>query len=262
MKTIYGRLLTVENAKTVKGEKLGYLTGILYMTPARAPSIDGANLCKYSTAGCRAGCLVTAGRGGFDSVAAGRARKRALWLQDPHGFILQLEKEIKALELRARRAGLRAVVRLNGTTDIEWETAAPGLFEKFPRVQFYDYTKDPRRAIGAPLTMGANAAPRIPRARNYDLTYSRAENRDAAAMGVLAAGGRVAVVFSTKRGRPLPRTWKGYPVKDGDRHDLRFLERAGVVGLRAKGKAKKDTSGFVVDAGALEDPHAVRYACN
>jgi len=231
-KNVFGRLLTVENAKTIKGEKLGYLTGILYMTPARAAG-DGANLCKYSTAGCRAGCLVTAGRGAFDNVAAGRARKRALYLADPVAFRSQLYKEIALLEKRAHKKGLRAVVRLNGTTDIEWEKDGAGLFARFPRVQFYDYTKDPRRAVAV-----------MP--RNYDVTYSRAENRDAAALAVLAAGGRVAVVFSTKRGAALPRTWKGYRVKDGDRHDLRFLER-GVVGLRAKGKARADVSGFVVN---------------
>lgn len=237
MKNIYGRLLTVENAKTVKGEKLGYLTGILYMTPARAAG-DGANLCKYSTAGCRAGCLVTAGRGAFDNVAAGRARKRALFLADPEGFTRQLAHEIDILERRARRANLRAVVRLNGTTDIEWEKEAPYLMQAFPRVRFYDYTKDPLRALNA-------------RRANYDLTYSMAENRTASALAVLAAGGRVAVVFSTKRGAALPRTWNGYRVKDGDRHDLRFLEGAGVVGLRAKGKARRDTSGFVIDVKTL-----------
>ncbi len=234
----FGRLLTVENAKTVKGQKLGYLTGILYMTPARAPGIDGANLCKYSTAGCRAGCLFTAGRGAFNNVAAGRARKRALFLADPAAFVGRLVEEIGALERRARRAGLRAVVRLNGTTDISWEETAPALFQRFPRVQFYDYTKDPRRAVRDwPGT----------RAPNYDLTYSHAEGRETATASVLAAGGRVAVVFSTRRGAALPKTWKGYRVKDGDRHDLRFLEGPGVVGLRAKGKARRDKSGFVVD---------------
>lgn len=78
----YGKLLTVENAKTVKGEKLGYLTGILYMTPERQGP-DGANLCAYSTPGCRASCLNTAGRGAFNSVQVGRARKRALFMTDP-----------------------------------------------------------------------------------------------------------------------------------------------------------------------------------
>lgn len=245
MKNKFGNLLTLTNAKTIKGEKLGYLTGILYMSPERQGP-DGVNLCKFSTPGCRAGCLNTAGRGSFSNVQAGRARKRALWLADPAGFVWKLEREIFLLERRARRAGLRAVVRLNGTTDIEWENLAPRLFEMFPRVRFYDYTKDPRRA--ALWGPGKGSMTRFP---NYDVTYSRAEGRDAAAAAVLAAGGRVAVVFDTKRGAALPATWNGYRVKDGDRHDLRFLERAGVVGLRAKGRARRDVSGFVVKAAAV-----------
>jgi len=230
----FGNLLTVANAKTIKGEKLGYLTGILYMSPERQGP-DGRNMCEYSTPGCRAGCLNTAGRGTFSNVQAGRARKRALFVAYPTEFVLHLHVEIAALQRRAKHLGMRPVVRLNGTTDLDWPTIAPSLFTAFPRVKFYDYTKH---------------APRMtaPRPANYDLTYSRAEGRDAAARAVLAHGGRVAVVFSTRRGQPLPKLWEDYRVKDGDRHDLRFLERSGVVGLRAKGRARYDRSGFVVTA--------------
>ena len=59
----------------------------------------------------------------------------------------------------------------------------------------------------------------------------------------------VAVVFRDK----IPKSYKGYEVIDGDDSDLRFLDKfkswetGGIVGLKAKGPAKKDKSGFVVD---------------
>jgi hypothetical protein len=228
-------LLTVQNAKTVKGEKLGYLTGILYMTPAFS-AVDGLNLCPQSTAGCRAGCLNTAGRGIFNSVQAGRARKRALFLKDRKAFIARLNKEIGNLHARAVKKGMRPVVRLNGTTDINWYGIAPDLFHGNPRVRFYDYTKNPARVLDS-------------RPKNYDLTFSRSEGRDAIAQDLLVQGARVAVVFDTPRNGKLPSLYLGTRVVDGDRHDLRFLDRKGVViGLRAKGKARRDQSGFVVVA--------------
>jgi hypothetical protein len=166
-------------------------------------------------------------------VQKGRARKRALFVKYPGAFYDRLSFEIARMERRAKRAGLRAVVRLNGTTDIAWPA---WIMEKHPRVQFYDYTKHAPRMIE-------------PRPANYDLTYSRSENRDAAARAVLANGGRVAVVFSTKRGAKLPYRWEGFRVVDGDSHDLRFKNgRNVVIGLRAKGRARYDQAGFVVRA--------------
>lgn len=50
----------------------------------------------------------------------------------------------------------------------------------------------------------------------------------------------LAVVFDQ-----LPEIWNGVRVLNGDLSDLRFLDNAGIVGLRAKGGAKKDNSGFV-----------------
>ena len=56
-------------------------------------------------------------------------------------------------------------------------------------------------------------------------------------------GFNVATVF---RGA-LPRKWLGMRVINGDDHDLRFQDPAGVVvGLVAKGKARKQMSSFVV----------------
>ena len=222
-------LLTVDNAKTIKGESLGYRTMILYLSPA---DMGGKNLCPNASEGCKTACLNTAGRGAFDSVQAGRAMRTAKFHADRARFIARLDFEIARGIRSARRAGLKVSVRLNGTSDINWYGIAPELFEKYAdAVTFYDYTKNAPLAARAP----------------YHLTFSRAEHNHASARAVIASGGNVAVAFAVKRGAPLPSHYLGAPVIDGDLHDLRFLDPRGVVvGLRAKGKARADVSGFVV----------------
>jgi hypothetical protein len=243
------QLLSVSSdAKTVKGEQRGFLTGILYMAPAESAGVG--NLCPFASLGCKSGCLDTAGRGAGDNVVANgiheaRKRKARYFMQEREAFFWNLVKDIEALIRAADRRDLIPAVRLNGTTDIKWESQRFGserktIFERFPDVQFYDYTKWP-----------ASKRAEIP--ANFHLTHSRAEDNEAMILDALKFGRSVAVVFSTpaKRGkRPggkLPEWWNGYRVIDGDESDLRFLDDAGiVVGLRAKGDAQKDTSGFVV----------------
>lgn len=142
----------------------------------------------------------------------------------------QLDADITALIARADRDGLRPAVRLNGTSDLPW--LALQLSARFPQVQFYDYTKLPR--------------PHLRVRPNYHITFSLHESNLELALDALAHGINVAVVFDTRRGQPLPELWRGYPVIDGDAHDLRFLDaRGSIVGLRAKGQAKDDVLGFV-----------------
>lgn len=228
-------LITVNNAKTMKGEKLGYLTGVLYMAPAR---IEGPNVCPSSSAGCRAACLYSAGRGKFSNVQRARIARKELFFKDREGFLKQCFEEIARLEARATRQGLRACVRLNGTSDIAWERQGVriggrfgSLMDHFPHLQFYDYSKRPIE----------NRINKIP--PNYDLTFSRAEDNEAQALAALQGYGiRVAAVFED-----IPETYQGVPVFNGDLHDLRFLDPQGVwIGLNAKGDAKGDASGFVI----------------
>jgi hypothetical protein len=239
-------LLSVRaDAKTKKGEKIGVLTGVMYLAPAKQSGV--ADVCKYATDGCRIACLFTAGRAGFTpSINEARIRRTKLFYGDRSAFWSQLIKEIKALERKAKREGLRPAVRLNGTSDMPWERVpvivdgvklASNIMELFGSVDFYDYTKYPlsERAL-------------LP--TNYDLTFSHNE-RDgfAATSRSVRHGRRVAMVFDTKRGAALPATWRGLTVIDGDVTDVRFNDAPGViVGLRAKGDAKGDTSGFVVKA--------------
>lgn len=224
------KLLNLTNAKTPKGEKLGVLTGVMYLAPAR---LSGFEVCPKATEGCRKACLNTAGRGGMTSTQKARVRKTREFFTQKEAFMAQLEKDIEALIRKADREDLQPAVRLNGTADIPWERVRYGedrrtIFEAFPEIQFYDYTKRPRREPPA----------------NYDLTFSLAESNEAEALLAILNGMNVAVVFRDG----LPETYLGLPVINGDETDVRFYDPKGVVvGLKAKGKARRDTSGFVKD---------------
>ena len=227
------KLLNIDaNAKTVKGQGRGYMTAILYLAPADE---SGYEVCPMASAGCRKACLNKAGMGAFSTVQAARIAKTRLYFDDRAAFMAQLVSEVRAFIRKAIKLGLIPVVRLNGTSDIPWERVPvegkANIMELFPSVQFYDYTKrHNRRNLPA----------------NYHLTFSLAEDNDGRASAAATNGANIAVVFRTDN---FPATFMGMPVVDGDADDLRFLDGRGVVvGLKAKGPAKKDTSGFVRDA--------------
>jgi hypothetical protein len=233
------KYLTTENAKTTKGEDLGFLTAILYLAPS---ALSGRNVCSHASEGCILSCLNLAGMGAFSNVQDARIAKTREFFKAPRAFVEQLAEDIEAAERRAARLGLELCVRLNGTSDLPWENlggeAGVNLMRRFPHIRFYDYTKNPAR-------IRAFLAGRLP--ANYSLTFSRSECNGETALELAAEGANVACVFATKKGDALPKKWGGRPVIDGDTHDLRFLDKRGrIVGLRAKGKAKKDESGFVI----------------
>jgi hypothetical protein len=232
------------NPKLKKGRAAGYSSAVLHLAPAQ---LSGYNVCQFASPGCTAACLNTAGHGGIirkgevtNAIQRARIARTALVFEDHAMFADMLVRAIETHVRRAGRKGLTPVVRLNGTSDLPWEKfkLADGrtVFETFPEIQFYDYTKNPGRAIAN--AMGAHPS-------NYHITFSRSETNTDACHAVLAAGGNVAVVFGGK----LPEAFNGYPVVNGDHDDLRFLDPHGViVGLSAKGKGKRDMSGFVVRA--------------
>lgn len=224
------KLLTTANYKTVKGEKLGYLTGILYLAPAK---ISGYEVCPRRSAGCTTACLYTAGMGAFSNVQQARIKKTKQFFEDRDNFLTQLRKDITALVRKAKKTNMTPAIRLNGTSDIEWIRF--GIMEEFPDVQFYDYTK----VLGRLSHL---------RPANYHITFSRNESNDDECEKALRLGFNVAAVFSTKKGEKLPHAWKDHYVYDGDETDLRFEDPKGgfIIGLRAKGKAKKDLSNFVI----------------
>jgi hypothetical protein len=229
------KLLTTANAKIRKGEKIGFRTFGIHLAPA---SLSGFNVCKDASAGCAAACLNTAGMGAFSNVQNSRIEKTRLFFKDKAVFLSQLIKEITAAVKSAEKQNLTAVFRLNLTSDLPWEKIklnGQSVFDLFPSVQFYDYTKSPER-------MTAFLTGEMP--QNYHLTFSKSETNGAIAESILKSGGNVAMVFR----KSLPSKWLGVDVVNGDETDLRFLDGAGkIVGLVEKGKAKKDESGFVIE---------------
>lgn len=232
-------LLSVSSdAKTVKGETLGFLTGILYLAPATTTKWNTCSMAKIAQ--CDKACLNTAGRGAFSSVQTARVNKTIWFFEERDSFMQQLVVDIKRLIAKAHKQGLQPLVRLNGTSDIRWETvgltvdgvAYNNIFDVFPAVRFYDYTKDANRKD-------------LP--ANYDLTfsYSGVQGFQPFVEIAIAKGMRMAVVF--RKEQDIPNTFKGISVVSGDKSDVRHLDDDGViVGLYAKGKAKLDTTGFVV----------------
>lgn len=235
------KLLGIDtNAKTIKGEKYGIKTAILYLMPAMQ---SGVQLCAMAaTAGCEKGCLFKAGRGAMNSVMLSRLRKTLFFNQYPELFMHQLHNELIRERAKAKRKGYKLIVRLNGTSDIRWEnipvSGYANIMQALPDIQYYDYTKLANRK-------------NVP--ANYDLTFSYSGVADYApyVAKAVANGERIAVVF---RNRSIVdamlangETFLGLPIVDGDNSDIRHLEPKGViVALYAKGPARRDQSGFVV----------------
>ena len=225
------RLLNIDNnAKTVKGQKKGYKTAILYLAPSTQ---SGFQVCPMASEGCKKACLYTAGHGAFSNVQQGRINKTRWFMQDRQSFLTQLKKEISNHIKNCDKKGYIPCVRLNGTSDISWENY--NIIQAFPNVQFYDYTKIYKRA----LRYGNGYLP-----SNNHITYSLNEDNKKEAFEILKLRGNISAVFR----KYLPKTYQGYTVINADDTDLRFTDDNNVIaGLVAKGQAKKDYSGFVLD---------------
>ena len=224
--------------------KKGYNTYILHLAPH---TLSGHNTCPKATAGCSAACLNTAGRGGMfkkgeftNNIQKARIRKTELFYNDRNQFMELLVKDITLAIKQSKRMNLIPVFRLNGTSDISWEkypvqmgeVVYSNIFNAFGFVQFYDYTK----VLGR----------KVSNISNYHLTFSAADGNDLDVLLARKAGYNIATVFGIKKTLPMPDSYMGLPVFNGDESDLRFLDpKQVIVGLYAKGKAKKDTSGFV-----------------
>ena len=233
------------NAKLVKGITKKADVMILHFLPHNRADVlmdrkVKRTMCPFAImAQCHEACLNTAGRGGIikkgettNTIEIARLRRTLLFLDEREEFLAQLHKEITAFVIRCKKNDKKPCVRLNGTSDIQYEYElheGKNMFEHFPEVQFYDYTANPVRLYKD-------------KPDNYHITFSRKENNDVEVEKALTAGYNVAVAFDK-----LPATWKGLPVIDGDKTDLRFLDPKGcIVGLKAKGKGKTDPSGFII----------------
>ena len=225
------KLLNIDNnAKTVKGQKKGYKTAILYLAPSTQ---SGFQVCPMASEGCKKACLYTAGHGAFSNVQQGRINKTRWFMQDRQSFLTQLRKEISNHIKNCDKKGYIPCVRLNGTSDISWENY--DIIQAFPNVQFYDYTKIYKRALK--YVNGQYPS-------NYHITYSLNEDNRAHAFEILKMGGNISAVFR----KELPKKYNGFKVIDADETDLRFTDPRNVIcGLKAKGEARTDYSGFVLD---------------
>lgn len=256
------------NAKTTKGDG-EFATAIMYLAPAT--SLEGINVCPMAeAAGCTKACLFTAGRGRMSNVQEARLNKTRRYRDDRAAFMAELVADLERFQRWCSKRGVKPAVRLNGTSDIQWEVGHPckrtkrdtfgfadgerefaSIMEAFPNVQFYDYTKIAKRVYRD-----------LP--ANYHLTLSYSMASKAYAGMILKAaretGANVAVVFRNKaevahlvgRNLFLANDWNAESVDrmvfNGDDTDLRFTDPKGViVALYAKGEAKRDKTGFVID---------------
>ena len=228
-------LLSPGNTNT-KTAKNSLKTFILYLSPYNLNS-KGINLCPKASKGCAAACLYTAGRGAFSNVQQARQNKTEYYLNDKKGFVLNLSNQIMKEYTKAKKGGYKIAFRLNGTTDIDFVY----LLNKYANLDirtlkdfavFYDYSKilgKCKKYLNHP---------------NYFLTFSRSETNDKETNEAIKLGVNVAAVFSGD----LPQRYKGAKVVDGDSSDLVMLYNKNVIlGLKAKGRARKDNSGFVIN---------------
>lgn len=247
-------LLNSGNSKTRKGEKKGFTTYGLHLAPDK---LSGFNVCQDASIGCSNACLNTAGRGAMNSVQKARIKKTLFFFKDKQKFLAELWAEVSKSIKSASRKGMTPCFRLNLTSDLPWEKIkfdGKNIFEAFPLVTFYDYTKSVERMTAflssqtVPQTWAGNMAWVAQGGRdfpkNYHLTFSRSETNGEIALSFLESGGNVAMVFRHR----LPTSYLGFEVVDGDETDLRFLDGSGkIIGLKEKGLAKKDETGFVLE---------------
>lgn len=233
------QMITFENPKSLKTNKaLKCISSMLHFAPA---NLSGHNVCPFADS-CQKSCLHYAGNPAWQgNKNRKRIERTRLFFNNRKAFWSQYISELKQQLQFAKQHNIQALHRPNGTSDIRWEyelipDIGKTIFEYFPEIQFVDYTKwplDQRKLVYD----------------NYHITFSvssSAANHKHARIAIDKYGVNVAVVFATSKYQELPKTFWGYPVIDGDLHDGRnYDQKAVVVGLRAKGKARGDISGFV-----------------
>lgn len=212
---------TNHSSKLTKNGKVGQLTYGIYLAPAM---LSGYNVCLHSTPECRLGCLNTSGRAAIDiqsgltRIADARIAKTKLFHEDQNFFMNWLIAEIQAKRNKAKKLDLFFSVRLNCTSDIDWAMVKYGglnIFEIFPDVAFYDYTKQITKLFN-PIA-------------NYHLTLSYTGYKDNIYQSMLKSGNNIAVVFNVKHEEDLPKTFMGFECINGDLVDYRINDGKGIV---------------------------------
>lgn len=230
------------SAKMIKNMKYsGTYTYSLYLSPANT---SGYNACSHSTPECRRGCLATSGRAaieifsGINTIANARIKKTRLLFEHQEFFMQWLIADIEYHLKRAYQKGYKFSVRLNDTSDIDWANVkfnGQNIFEIFPDVQFYDYTKNHNKFENKPT--------------NYHLTLSYTGRNWDKCKEVLAKGFNVAMVFNVKKETELPAKFDGFDVVNGDLTDNRIDDAKGVIiGLKWKRIADREAEKDVLNS--------------
>lgn len=238
------------SSKFAKGKKIGVNTYAIYFAPY---NLSGRNVCAMATKECILGCLHTSGRAKMDVkdlIATARINRTNAFYENREASMTKIISELKSAIKKSAKQNMEFAVRLNGTSDLSpeiFKAFGQNILELFPNVQFYDYTKIPNRLR---LTQ------KYP---NYHLTLSYTGENWNDCVNALEQGINVAVIFDTKKGKDLPKTFNGYNVLDGDLSDYRpGDEKKSIVGLRwkdIKNRANNTTikaSKFVVKTNGLE----------
>src|ERR1035437_1376281 len=255
---------TIANAKRQTG--LSYLGGVatsskishsrtyshqntyaIYLAPA---NVSGYNVCSHSTPECRLGCLNTSGRAGIEEFSGltkihdCRVKKTRLFVEDQNFFMNWLVAEIKMYQKQAEVKGYFFSVRLNATSDIDWSNVFLNnlnIFEIFPEISFYDYTKNYNKFDNKP--------------HNYHLTYSFTGRNIEQCKMLLSQGFNVAVVFNVKKETDLPKYFMNHSVSNGDLTDARFLDESPcIVGLKWKRIANRKAEKQVLNSCFVVNP--------
>lgn len=228
------RLILGSNYKLQKSGKVDVRTIGLTLAPATdSIPYGGVNTCPKAGQ-CKDACLKFSGHNVIPYNGLVKIARTVAMHKHNAAFKAQCEKELSAHIKFCESKGIIPAFRPNMMSDVI--KLSRHFARKFPSLRVYDYTK-------IPGSIGHKSNP-----SNLHLTLSRDENNESKALDLLASGHNVAVVFASDS---LPSTWQGFPVIDGDEHDVRFLDAPGsVVGLRLKGtKAAKQVaieSGFAV----------------
>jgi hypothetical protein len=216
------------SAKIVKGKKLGIETAILYMKPSDVISV--ITLCAGAKLfGCEKECLESSGQLGMSTADNAKIKRTILFLLKEKEFYIELRKEIEKKQKKALKKGNTFVVRLNGTTDIDFSD----FIESMPETNFYDYTKIYQRMKKNDLD-------------NYHLTFSGSANNSHAinitARSIKNGFNTVLAINTaeTKGEYKLPNKLDLIPLINMDDTDARFLDPSSSVGVLKRKGSNKD----------------------
>jgi hypothetical protein len=241
------------SAKIKKNQKVhNQMTYIIYLAPANQ---SGYNVCPHSTPECRLGCLSTSGRAGMSILSGSnivqnaRIKKTKLFFEHTEFFLNWTIKEIQKYYKQAQNKDMGFSVRLNGTSDINFEDYYidnKNIFEIFPDIQFYDYTKNPGKVLNNKY-------------KNYHLTFSYSGRNTSICEKLLSKGHNIAVVFNVKKETDLPKKFMGYNVVNGDLSDYRVKDDKGIIiGLKWKNIANKQDNKQIKNSVFVVQPNDER----